>query len=373
MRRPLPALLAVVALAGCQADTAPHWDPRFAGCRHVEVVSAEDGHHLVGIEDIAVDAAAGIAYLSASDRWAVAAAVAAGADAIPQGSLYRLDLGELATAQDSVTVHDLAGGLPADLELHPHGIDLWQGDGGDAVLFAVNHSYRRDADGTWVEEAGVLRFAVTADGLALAGRAEGPDLCRANDVAARSADRLLVTLDQRNCRGLPLFLERLAGVDLGRVVELDFAADPPARRSVADGLLFANGVAVLPGGAIAVAETRRSQITLLDDTGAAAGRRSIPLPGGPDNLMVAPDGSLLAALHPRLLLLAAYTRQLAGITLAPTRLVAIDPASGATTVLVDDPFGRLLSAASVAASVGDDLVAGSAFESGLLVCRGAEP
>ncbi|MCB9957862.1 MAG: hypothetical protein H6843_04520 [Rhodospirillaceae bacterium] len=383
MRWLLPAVAAVLALAGCRSDTGPHWDSRFADCRHVDVLNAEDGRRLVGIEDIAVDPDAGLAYLSATDRWAEEDAVAADADAIPRGGLYRLDLAELAAAGDRVTVHDLASNLPDDLaafvDLRPHGIDLWRDASGETALFVVNHSYRRDAaaGSTWTEETGVLRFAVTADGLQLTGRADGADLCRANDVAARDGERLLVTLDQRNCGGFSLDLERLVGAALGRVVELDFATDPPAQRLVADGLLFANGVAVLPGGTIAVAETRRSAVTLLDGTGAGTGtgggRRSIDMPGGPDNLMAAPDGSLLAALHTRLLVLAAYMHRLAGIELAPTRLVAIDPASGGVTLLVDDPFGRLLSAATVAALAGGDLLAGSAFDAGLLVCRGAAP
>jgi hypothetical protein len=72
--------LAAGALAAMAAGAIfvghPAGQPSVAGspvsaCRKVVVTDAHTGRPLRGIEDIAVNAAANIAYLSADDRWAV--------------------------------------------------------------------------------------------------------------------------------------------------------------------------------------------------------------------------------------------------------------------------------------------------------------
>ena len=365
-RRRWVGLCAAALLAGC-ADAAPRWDDQFETCRTVPVVSATDGAPIVGIEDIA--RADDTLVFSAYDRWAVDAAMAAGAAAVPPGGLYTVPVTDIAGADRVVAT-------PVAIEpaLRPHGIDVWAAPDGTTTVFAVDRPAQRDGVGRWVTTPNVVRFTLDGNRAVAVRRLDHPGLCRANDLAALSADRAAVTLDQTACGGPGLMLERIARPDGGRVigVHLPQAADGQITETPdAHGFRFANGIAQLADGRLIVAESRGMRLTILDvDTGS---RTAIPLPGGPDNLSLAPDGTVLAAVHPRLLVMAAYRNAVAGITRAPSRIVAIDPATGAVTTVFADPFGRLFAAASVAVWVGDDLIAGSVQDAGLLICEGRTP
>lgn len=78
--------------------------------------------------------------------------------------------------------------------------------------------------------------------------------------------------------------------------------DPETRsvEVVADGLVFANGVTVAPGGeALLVAETARYRILRVPLSGPQQGRATTfvdNLPGSPDNLSTGPDGTVWAAI-----------------------------------------------------------------------------
>ena len=80
------------------------------------------------------------------------------------------------------------------------------------------------------------------------------------------------------------------------------------------------------------------------------------------------EGGLVIALHPSMVQVAAYLHGLSGT--APTRIVRLRP-DESIEVLFDDPDGALLSAATVGVLAGGVLVAGSAADAGVLVCREA--
>ena len=77
---------------------------------------------------------------------------------------------------------------------------------------------------------------------------------------------------------------------------------------------------------------------------------------------------LLAGVHPALWRLALYRYRWPGGARAPSRIVAADVTSGRSETLYDDPDGRPLSAATVAARSGGRLYVGSVADAGLLVC-----
>lgn len=115
-----------------------------------------------------------------------------------------------------------------------------------------------------------------------------------------------------------------------------------------DGLEFANGVTLAPDESfVAVAQTGAARIDRLWPTGSAAGRRDMladRLPGLPDNLSTAGDGTIWAALPTpatralRVLRHSAQPiRRLLGRAAA-----AIDPAPDAARLLAFDPTGALV-------------------------------
>ena len=100
------------------------------------------------------------------------------------------------------------------------------------------------------------------------------------------------------------------------------------------------------------------------------GPYSARVPGGPDNLTVSSDGGIVAAVHPSLMAIGLNRRL--GVGKAASRIVKIDPETGAVEILFNDPHGELFSAATVAAEWNGGLILGSVTDEGLLFCKGAE-
>ena len=131
---------------------------------------------------------------------------------------------------------------------------------------------------------------------------------------------------------------------------------------------FANGIAELRNGDIALADTKSSSIVVLTKAGDGFDEeRRVTTPGGPDNLTIAEDGRVIAALHPSLIWIGAHRKL--GFGNAPSRVVKVDPDSGDVELLFDNVVGHRFSAATVAVEDDKTLVLGSVTEPGVLVCR----
>ncbi|MEM9144673.1 MAG: hypothetical protein AAGC57_00645 [Pseudomonadota bacterium] len=364
MRRALLAVLAAGALALIGAviwfvvPRSPA-EARFAHeeCRRLPLTDARTGAVLAGIEDIAPYASD--LFLSVQDRAAAEAAAVEGRTP-PQGGLYRLPLADL----DRPGPLELVAQTPAmATPLHPHGIHASL-----AKLVAINRRYGPDG----AEGRELLVFAIREDRLKPLRRLPNSALCAANDLLL-TGRTVRLTLDRAACPGIDPW-EQARGGATGRLAMMG-ASDSASGglRVMADALTYPNGVAMIDGAEgrrLLVAETRGDALVVFGDPlrpmqiGAPLGR--LTLPGGPDNLTVAPDGRAVAALHPSLIRLALYRFGWAGH--APSRLVAVDD-QGATEWLFDDPPGALFSGASVGVlTESGHLVAGSVRDAGLLVC-----
>ncbi len=300
------ALLALLAGCGREAGGPARFAP--SDCRVVKVTDAATGRPIAGIEDIALSGPRLILSAPAAARL------------VPAGAI--------------------AGGL------RPHGIAA---EG--ARLAVVN---RRIGASGRVDPV-VLELELAGGRARLAGLRRGPGFCALNDVAFWQGG-LLATRDRDRCpQGLAG--ELLVRPESGSLVVLDDAG----MRVLAEGLAYANGVAVLPDGGIAVAETRAGRVRLSDG-------RMLAVPGHPDNLTVAANGRLVVGVIPSLW---RFGLHLTGHRArAPSRLVALDPASGAVEWLFDDPEGRLLPGITVGLLAEGMLVAGAVRAQGLLVCGG---
>ncbi|WP_349601672.1 hypothetical protein [Azospirillum argentinense] len=307
--------------------------PAQSACRTVPVTA--DGIPVIGIEDMALDAARGQAVLSAYDRRAGTT-----------GGLYLLNLQSLDAP--AVTAVPLATGL------RPAGIDLRAEPDGALSLLAIS----RQEDGS----AMVERYRLDGATLTHQGTTASPLLCRANDVAFLDGDRFLFTSSHGGCGWGAVIQDNVLGGRHG-FVGLVETNEP---RVLIGGIGFANGLFPEPAhDRLTVAATREDALLVYRLSEPQAPPQHIAVPGGPDNLTMAPDGRLLVALHPSLFRLALHRYGWPGGAAAPTRIAAVGP--GATTILLDE-YGQRLPAATVALSWNGRLIVGSVTAPGLLVC-----
>ncbi|MEM1297741.1 MAG: hypothetical protein AAGH68_00580 [Pseudomonadota bacterium] len=301
-----------------------------ADCRRVSLADDVTGNLIIGAEDIALTPSENELLFTAHDRRA---------PDNPSGGLYAVSTFALEAGESALTATRIYAGEDTDRAFRPHGFALSR-DGSRLAL--VNRPTSGSAE--------VLIGPVENLSWAPEERLAGERLCRANDLSfTADAAELYITLDRADCA--PSAQDLIPGAASGRLARFDGTAltEPVL------GLSFPNGLA---GGY--VAETRAMQIS-------QPGGGAIRLPGGPDNLSVDQDGWIVAAVHPKLLQLWLYRsgwRQT-----APSRIVRVDPEDGEIRVLFDDTAGRLFSGATSAIYGNGLLVAGSAYDEGLLVCQ----
>ncbi|MBK4721711.1 hypothetical protein JJL56_22920 [Azospirillum sp. YIM DDC1] len=294
-----------------------------------------NGAPVTGIEDMALDATRGQAVLSAYDRRAGTT-----------GGLYLLNLQSLDSP--AVAATPLASGL------RPAGIDLRAEPDGARSLLAIS----RRVDGS----ATVERYRLDGATLTHQGTTASPLLCRANDVAFLDGERFLFTSSHGGCGWGAVIEDNLLG---GRHGFVGLVENNNARVLIG-GIGFANGLFPDPKhDRLTVAATRENVLLVYRLSDPQAPPRRIAVPGGPDNLTMAPDGRLLVALHPSPFQLALHRYGWPGGAAAPTRVAALGPAG--TEILLDED-GRRFSAATVALSWNGRLIVGSVTAPGLLIC-----
>ncbi len=356
------AALFAAALLAASCGRGETGDPVFGpeACRRVAVTDAGSGAALVGAEDLAVDPARGVLYISAYDRRAVEKAEGGNRDAPPpDGGVYRAQITDLfeagasGIAGDAVKARSLIDPDAVDGGLRPHGVDF---DAESATLAFVNRTYQY-RDKRWRMTPRLEKFRL--EGGEPVAEPSGAVSCAANDVLL-DGRRVFTSFDHGACgwRGgiEAAFNLRRSGVTLGGV------------GPVYAGAAFANGLARTAGGDIVLAATREKALVFLSPRpGGVEARKRVATPGGPDNLSIAHDGAIVAAVHPSMARLA-LNRKL-GIGRAPSRIVKIDPATGVVKLLFDDPSAALFSAATAAVETEAGLIAGSVTDEGLLVCR----
>lgn len=346
----LLAGVAGVAACSARATSNPAFDR--AQCRRVVIADAQTGSAIRGAEDLALDPARKRLFISAYDRRAVEKAASSGAFQIPEGGIYAVDFAALVAAGSAplpLTPYVGADGIPGGLR--PHG--LAYSPARDEVAF-INRGYQK-IDGKWRLSISIAR--VGGDGMA-AGVAV-PAHCGSNDLV-EGRDGAYVTFDHEGC-GWRATLE-----DAMTLRRSGVSAEDGAK--LFDRAAFANGIVQADSGEWVLAATReKAALILREDGGKFVESGRVALPGGPDNLTVAADGDVVAAVHPSLIGMGLHRRL--GLGRAGSRIVKFDPASRKIEVLFDDPGGVEFSAATVGVLWDGALVLGSATEEGLLVCR----
>jgi arylesterase/paraoxonase len=318
-------------------------EPRFDGtCRLV------DGP--VGPEDLAIDRSAGVAYISATDRRAVAAG-----NPRP-GAIYSYDLNAESVAPINLTAD-------ADTSFQPHGISLWTTPDHRRVLYVINHP----APGTRPYAHSVEVFDILATGLRHRSTIIDARLIMPNDLVAVDEDRFYLTNTHRNPPGRMQTVEtylRLRGANVLYYGRQGFEI-------AADDLILPNGINVSPNGkTIYVASTTMQEVQIYDRdpvTGALQLRGGIPVGSGLDNIDVDEDGNLWIGAHPNLMALTALMDD--PTLISPSQALRVSFAG--EEAKVDEVYldrGEQISGVSVAARAGDRLLLGQIFGNGILDC-----
>jgi len=371
----------VLGLAACGGESSPPGNRiGLEGCRRIAVEDPA-GAPVIGIEDIAIDHARGLAYLSAHDRRAVDAALAAGERPAGRGGLYLLDLARPLGAQ--VTVRPLAdgAGVPARLR-RPHGIAL---DPAGGRLAAIERRYEARAEGGWRLAPHLARLRLSANRREFTSASLRPlpgAICSPNDLAF-DGENILITSDHGRCTGAGRAMEDLLGLTGAFLARLG----PEGHEIAVEGVPFANGIAIHPEAPpeqrLVLAASRARGLFFFPEgvRRRPAGRASafLDLGAAPDNITRGPDGALYVAAHPSLMAFALYRAGWPGFAHSPTAVFRVgDGEAGGIQAerLVFDPEGAVISAATVAARYRDRLLIGAVYDAGLAVCdlggRGGE-
>jgi arylesterase/paraoxonase len=309
---------------------------RFAGaCSPVTGVA--------GPEDIEI-AGPSRAFVSSLDR-------RAGKDA--RGAIFSVRIDD---PLDSQNWRDRTAGAPATFQ--PLGLNYYE-DGDIRRLFVVNSATKAveiyavgdNGDLKHVESVAERRLTSPNDVVAVGPRA----FYVSNDVEAGRGSLV----------GKAQFLLRAGAGTI-------FYFDGVAMRAAAEGLRFANGLALnAEGTRLYAAETAGQALRIYDrdaETGVLTLAKIEPLPAAPDNLNVAFDGALWIGAQPKPLSVPLVERDSAQI--APSlviRFVDVEGVAAPMTEVFSDR-GEQISTASVAAVSGRRLLIGALLDDKYLIC-----
>jgi arylesterase/paraoxonase len=291
-------------------------------------------------EDIQIDRARGLAYISLFDRQALAKG-----DPVEPGDIVRIDLN-----RDPA---EAASALLDGPDLRPHGISLFIDQAGVRHLFVINHPEDRATGEEKIEryleeEPGLFRHQETF---------MSPLITRANDLVAVGKRRFYVAQD----------VDRKGGEKLTALVYCN-GSD---YRIIADDIQSGGGInASADYGTLYIAETgaKRVRAVGLDPSnGSVTTTQYIDLGTSPDNIDVDEDGSLWVGAHSNV---AALVMHFIIGSKAPTQIVRID--MGGTQPQVEEVYlnaGEQISAGSVGATYANKLLVGSITDRKVLICE----
>ena len=358
MRKMRPELFGAAVLfflGGCAREEVG--DVRYSAdeCNRVALIDADTGAAISGAEDFAYDAAGNRLFFSAYDRRAAEEAAKHRKMNIPSGGIYGAALSDFFSA-DALPISAKPLASPGDVAggLRPHGISY---DARNDELVFINRTYQR-LNNKWEMTPRLQRVGADGDGFV---GAIGDAPCAANNVLV-TTQQTFTSFDHGRCdwrAGIEdVFNLKRSGLALGR------------DKRIYDRAAFANGLAQTKNGIIVMAATREKAILLMKEgSGTVEEFTRFDMPGGPDNLSITFDGDIVAAVHPSLWRLGLNRKM--GVGKAPSRIVKVNPDTGAVEILFDDPTGKLFSAATIAVETAEGLVAGSVTDEGVLVCREA--
>lgn len=311
-----------------------------------------------GAEDMALDRERRILWVSSDDRRPGQETVA--------GAIHAIAFDAATLTANPVT----PVGRAMDATASPHGLSLLVAADGSRVLGVVNHPKgHRDHAGTTVD----LYDVGDDNSLTLRRSVTVPGVTRINDIAMTGPDSFYATSESDTAQGS---LSELAGflLDTDRTGAIWHVVGDAATK-VADGLAFANSLALSPDGRRLYATGTIDRTLHVFDrdpsTDALTKIDAAFLGTGLDNLDVEPDGRIWVAAQPKLFTFTFFASA-PETRVAPSQILIVEPAASGVGGKVDQVLlqdgTQAFSAASVAVRDGPRMVLGSAFSPGLQVC-----
>ncbi len=299
---------------------------------------------VAGPEDIETSPAMGRAFISSLDRRAPKGA---------RGSIFAILIDD---PLDSENWRDRTGGAPE--KFRPLGLNYYE-EGDVRRLFVVNEATNA-----------VEIFDVTPSGdLTHLETVAERRLTSPNDVIAVGPRSFYVTNDiepgRSSLLGRLQFLSRAAS---GKI----YYFDGVAMRVAAEGLRFANGVALNERGTrLYAAETAGQSLRIYDrdpSNGVLTLAKVEALPAAPDNLNIAWDGSIWIGAQPKPLSLPLVERD--PLRFAPSLVIRYVDQEGVATPMTEvfSSKGDTISTSTVAAISGSRLLIGALLDDKYLIC-----
>jgi len=309
---------------------------------------------VIGAEDIQIDHQTGLAYISNQDRRKYQAGtpepgfIAVLNMAEPRPEPVRLDHGDVP-------------------DFYPHGISLYRMDDGGLRLFVISHP---------PEQPHRVEIFDVADGTTLTHiRTVEDDLfISPNDLVAVGPEAFYYSNDHGSRTELGRMLEdvlRLPRSNLGYF-------DGQSARIVAEHMRYANGVNVSEDGkTIYSAEITGRTIRVFDrnpQTGELMLRDAVAVNTLPDNIDIAPDGSIWVGAHPKIFDFVGHASDPEALSPSEVFRLIPDPSgTGGVVELVYLQDGSALSGSSVAAQYGSRFLIGAVFDPRILMCSVPTP
>ena len=306
-------------------------------------------------EDIQIDRARGVAYLSWLDRRGLV-------EKRPVfGTVMLLDL-NLPAPRPRPALNATPDGF------RPHGMSIYRAGDGNVRLFVINHQVL--AAGSEPEEIIEVFEQGSNGGFAALRSIRDPLLHSPNALLAVGPAQFYVANDSGATSGLERGMELLFRRGLSKIVYFD----GQTMRVVATGLKSAAGIAMSPDGSrVYVSETAGNRIAVFART-AASGDLSllgrVDIGSAPDNLNVNADGTVWIAAHAKVLALIRHFGDASSP--APTQILKLAPDEDVGAMTVEQVYldaGKQMSAGSVAAVLNKQMLIGSITERKVLQCR----
>lgn len=308
---------------------------------------------VVGVEDIAIDREARLAYLSGYDRRADRAGKQV------RGAIWVLDMATPGSIPGDAT----AGTLPEGFL--PHGISVYVNPAdGKRTVFAINHAGGRNTVEIFDQSGALLVHRRTVS---------GPELLSPNDVVGVGPDAFYVTNDHANVSGWMRTVEEFGRLQLSTVQFLDGSKFSTAITDIGG----SNGINVSADGRslyLSAALERTVYVYDRDPSSNSLVRRAaIPVPGFADNIDVLANGDLLLGLHTKILDFLAHVGDASKRSPSHIMLLKADGKGSFVPQTIYYNPGDEISAASVGAAADGRLLIGPIFEQKVLSCEWTAP
>lgn len=289
-------------------------------------------------EDMQIDRARQIAYLSIFDRLG-----AAQKEKVGPGSITKLDLSQTPPVASNAVLDGP--------DLHPHGLSLHITEFGERHLYIINHPEDRSTGLESIEHY----VEMSAGKFSHVETFTSPLITRANDMVAVGPREFYVAQD----------VDRTSGDTLTELVYFDGTT----YRVVADDIQSGGGINISADSkTLYIAETGGEVIRIasLAEDGSIATSEFIELGSAPDNIDVAEDGSLWVGAHSNITALAMHF--IMG-NKAPSQILRIDLDDAEPAI--EEIYlnaGEQISAGSGGTTIGNTLLIGSITARKVLVC-----